>query len=301
MRGGRRRRLAERGRGGSRAEAPRLVRLRFGLTLRLRLRLRRRQQRPEQITTDVLPPGSQRQRKWALQPSPAPAPPRPRPDRTPAPPRPTPPRLRLRRPRPGLRPVRAVLRRAPPQFLQAPPLKEGLEGRASPSHPSALRAPGRGAPSRGRHPPGVSALLQPRPHHGKMVGGLLQPNPTRGPRGKLTVPPELEAGVGVGTYWGRSPRHCKSCSRAMCAEGDGLPLAGEGASEGKFPGLPPPKTSRTPTVSVWPPAPLRQAVGCRLSAPGALHCRLPAAVPGTALLCPSPRSGCSDFRVGQPT
>lgn len=58
------------------AEEPGLVRRRW-----------RRQRRPERITTDVLPPGSQRQRKWALQRSrceshplpPGPAPPGPAP------------------------------------------------------------------------------------------------------------------------------------------------------------------------------------------------------------------------------
>lgn len=179
MRGGRRRRRAERGRGGSRAEAPWLVRLRLRrrLKLKLRLRRRRRRRRPEQITTDVLPPGSQRQRKWALQRSPAQAPPRPRPDRALAPPLqradyrarqgsapgarrpvqvgPAPPPADETPPlRP--RPVHAARAELRPQPCRLRPRGGELEGRA-PSRPSASHWMG-GAGSRGlcRSPASVS-------------------------------------------------------------------------------------------------------------------------------------------------
>lgn len=95
---------------------------------------RRWQRRPERITTDVLPPGSRRQRKWALQRSrrePRPAPPRPGPAQAAlcpyslAPP----PRLRSRPTQAPLRPT------GPPRPYLAPWGRE-LRGRA-PSRPSA--------------------------------------------------------------------------------------------------------------------------------------------------------------------
>ena len=106
---------------------------------------RRWQRRPERITTDVLPPGSRRQRKWALQRSrrePRPAPPPPGPAQAAlcpfslAPP----PRLRSR-------PTQAPLRPTDPPRPYPASWGRELRGRA-PSRPSARTWAG--VPARGR-------------------------------------------------------------------------------------------------------------------------------------------------------
>lgn len=172
MRGGRRRRRAERGRGGSRAEAPWLVRLRLRrrLKLKLRLRRRRRRRRPEQITTDVLPPGSQRQRKWALQRSPAQAPPRPRPDRALAPPLQRADYRARQGSAPGARrPVQVGP--APPPADETPPLRprpvHAARAELRPQ-PCRLRPPGGGAGRPRPFPP----LCQPLDGRWRVQGSL---------------------------------------------------------------------------------------------------------------------------------
>lgn len=126
-------RAAGGGRGESAAEAPGLVR-----------RRRRRRRHPKRITTDVLPPGRQLQRKWTLQRSPTRAPPRP----TTCPPgsalkEPAPPR-----PRPGCTPSSPPVSPLPsrPPALEAPPPSRPLlhSGEAARS-PAPLVAGGVGA------------------------------------------------------------------------------------------------------------------------------------------------------------